>query len=135
MEVIREAAQDTARLADAMAVRIFLKSLEILGGPRKLFEYRNLTWLPTLMEAAYVVTLVREHGKTMQEAARELGLSSQTVRNILNADAGEVRKRIEEQGEELARETHTHVAGGLAKLAHEQIRKGDARIGFLEALE
>jgi predicted transcriptional regulator len=39
---------------DAMAIRVFLKSLELIGGPRKLIEYRNLTWIPSLMEASYL---------------------------------------------------------------------------------
>ena len=134
MEIIREANKDTAKKVDATAVRIFLKTLELVGGPRKLFEYRNLTWLPSLMEAAYVVALTREYGKTQQEVANELGLSSQTVRNILNANEEEVRKRVE-QSEELARETHTHVAGGLAKLAYSRIKQGDEKISFLEELK
>ena len=41
--------------ADTLAMRVFLKSLELIGGPLKIIEYRNLTWIPSLIKASYAV--------------------------------------------------------------------------------
>jgi probable regulatory domain-containing protein len=71
---------------DAIAVRVFLKALEILGGPRKLIEYRNLTWLPSLMVASYAVVLSNESYKTADEIAQFLGSTKNTIRNMLKAE-------------------------------------------------
>jgi predicted transcriptional regulator len=46
---------------DQRALRVFLKAIELVGGPRQLVELRRLTWLPSLMEAAYAVVLAEEH--------------------------------------------------------------------------
>lgn len=42
---------------DFMAERVFNESIKILGGLKKLIEYRNLAWLPSLAEASYTVVL------------------------------------------------------------------------------
>ncbi|HEX16066.1 MAG TPA: bacterio-opsin activator [Deltaproteobacteria bacterium] len=107
---------------DAMAMRVFLKALEILGGPRKLVEYRNLTWLPSLLEAAYAVVLSEEFMKTEDDIAQFLGLTRQTVRNILRADPDLVMKKLEGELEDKSLKAHT--AGGLAKLAHREVKEG-----------
>ncbi len=106
---------------DALAMRVFLKSLEILGGPRRLIEYRNLTWVPSLIEAAYTVVLAREMGRTEDEIARFLGITRQTVRNILRADEELVLKRLEG---ELQEGVKSHTAGALAKMAYSEIKQG-----------
>ncbi len=103
---------------DEEALRVFMKAIEVLGGPRKLIEHRNLTWLPSLMEAAYAVVLKNEHFKTEEEIARELGITKETVRNILSADPEEVLRKLE--GEKV----DEHTAGGLAKLAYKEIKEG-----------
>ena len=95
------------------ARELFWKAIEILGGPRQLFEYRRLTWLPSLMEAAFVFSLAKR-GKMAKEIARELGLSTQTVRLILAADEESVRKKIFEGK---VKKVKDHIAGGLIKLA------------------
>lgn len=45
---------------DKIAMDIFNKALDIAGGPRKLIKYRNLTWVPALIESAYAVVLHEE---------------------------------------------------------------------------
>ena len=45
---------------DVVAERVFNESIKLLGGLRKLIEYRNLTWLPSLAEASYTVVLKEE---------------------------------------------------------------------------
>lgn len=104
---------------DKMAEKVFYESINLLGGLRKLIEYRNLTWLPSLAEAAYVVVMRNEAMKTYGEIARELGITEQTVRNIANADEREVMKYIEGELEK----PREHIAGGIAKLAYRKLKE------------
>ena len=108
MEVI---AKSIGMNVDKMAEKVFLESINLLGGLRKLIEYRNLTWLPSLAESAYVVVLKNEALKTYREIAKELGISEQTARNISTADEEKVREYIEGKLEEKPSE---HIAGGIA---------------------
>ncbi len=113
---------------DARAWRVFQKAIELVGGPRKLIEHKRLTWLPSLMEAAYAVVLKEEGHKTADEIAQFLGLSTAATRLILNASTEGVQKRLE--GEEPGGETQrAHIAGGLAKLAYEALRKEEGGAG------
>ncbi|CUS76521.1 hypothetical protein [Candidatus Kryptobacter tengchongensis] len=70
---------------DEIVLKVFLKALDIVGGPRKLILYRHLTWVPSLIEACYAVVLKEKFLKTESEIAQILGLTKQTVRNILSA--------------------------------------------------
>lgn len=106
---------------DQRALRVFLKAIELVGGPRKLIEYRRLTWLPSLMEGAYAVILKEEAHKTTDEIAQFLGISSNAVRLILGASTENVQRRLE--GEEPEGEARAHVAGGLAKLAYQALKQ------------
>ncbi len=107
---------------DALAMRVFLKALEILGGPKKLIEYRNLTWVPSLIQASYAVVMAKELMKTEDQIAQYLGLTRQTVRNILRADEELVMKKLE--GELKEKSLKAHTAGGLAKMAYREIKEG-----------
>ena len=104
---------------DALAEQVFQESISILGGLKNLMEYRNLTWLPSLAVAAYVVIMKEEMMKTHKEIAYELGLTPQTVQNILRAKAEKVEKYVKGRAEKV----DEHVAGGIAKLAYEKIKK------------
>jgi probable regulatory domain len=66
--------------------RVFFKSIDLLGGLNKLTEFRTLTWLPSLARSAYVIVLREEYLKTEEEIAEKVGLTKNTVRNILRAD-------------------------------------------------
>ncbi len=115
-----------AESVDELAFKVFIKSLEILGGPRKLVEYRNLTWVPSLMAAAYAVVL-HDKGKTAEEIAEFLGMTKQTVKRMLSADPEEVMAKL--RGEVM--ETDEHTAGGIAKEAWRRIKAGeDINIAF-----
>lgn len=118
--MIREAAPVDVNI-DELAMKVFIKALEIAGGPRRLIELRNLTWVPSLIEASYAVVMSEEQNKTADEIARFLGVGTQTVRNILRADTEAVEKRISEaaSGDESVR---THIAGGLAKKAYKNLK-------------
>ena len=105
---------------DKMAERVFYESIKLLGGLKKLIEFRNLTWLPSLAEAAYVIVLKNETFKTYSEIARELGITEQTARNIATADDEEVKKYIEGELEGRPKE---HIAGGIAKLAYRKLKQ------------
>ena len=104
---------------DALAEQVFHESINILGGLKNLMEYRNLTWLPSLAVAAYVVIMKEEMMKTHKEIAYELGLTPQTVQNILRAKSEEVQKLIRGEVEKV----DEHKAGGIAKLAYERVKK------------
>ncbi|KUJ93889.1 MULTISPECIES: KaiC associated regulatory domain-containing protein [Archaeoglobus] len=105
---------------DKMAEKVFYESINLLGGLKKLVEYRNLTWLPSLAEAAYVVVLKNEAMKTYGEIARELGITEQTAKNIATADEEEVKRYLEGELEERPKE---HIAGGIAKLAYRKLKE------------
>jgi probable regulatory domain-containing protein len=112
---------------EALVSRVFLKAIDLLGGFSKLVEYRTLTWLPSLVRASYAVVLREEYLKTEQEIAQQVGLTVQTVRNILRADPTitmEKIKRLEELLQEERKEMKVHTAGGLAKLAYKLIKEG-----------
>lgn len=120
MEVI---AKPKGGNVDRMAEKVFMKSIELLGGLKKLVEYRNLTWLPSLAEAAYVVVLKNEALKTYSEIARELGITENTVKNIATADESRVMEYIHGELDERPRE---HIAGGIAKLAYRKLKESGA---------
>ena len=103
---------------DALVCKINEKAIMLLGGPRHLILHRNLTWLPSLVEAAYVWLLYDMAGKTQKEIASLLGLTTTTVSKILSAKVEEVKKKIMD-GEDI----DTHVAGGLARWAYEELKK------------
>ncbi len=113
---------------DLTALRMFFKALELLGGPRKLIEYRNLTWLPSLMEACYAIVLYNDYMKTDTQIAEFLGLTRNTVTQILRADPELFRAKMEGQLEEKVK---THTAGALAKIAYEEIKQGRDNIQFM----
>jgi len=102
-----------------MAEKVFMESIKILGGLKKLVEYRNLTWLPSLAGAAYVIVLKNELFKSYGEIAEELGVTEQTARNIATADEDKVRKYLEG---ELERPSE-HIAGGIAKIAYRRLKE------------
>jgi|YelNatPaOPRAMG01_1025707.scaffolds.fasta_scaffold57693_2 probable regulatory domain-containing protein len=114
---------------ELLAGRVFLKSIDLLGGLHKLAEYRALTWLPSLARASFVIVLREELMKTEDEIARFLGLTRNTVRNILRADAELAMKRLQEMEEEMSqegekKELKVHIAGAFAKLAFKEIKEG-----------
>ncbi len=116
MEVI---AKPKGGNVDKIVERVFQESIKILGGLKKLITYRNLTWLPSLAEAAYVVVLKNEVLKTYSEIAKELGITEQTVKNIATADEEEVKKYLEGEIEKV----DEHKAGGIAKLAYRKLKE------------
>ncbi|HOJ92383.1 MAG TPA: regulatory domain protein [Dictyoglomaceae bacterium] len=106
---------------DNIVMKTFLKTLEILGGPRKLILYRNLTWVPSLIEACYAIVLKDKYLKTEEEIAAFLGITRQSVRNILNANSDVVLDTLEDEMKK--KEIRSHVAGGLAKLAYKKVKE------------
>ncbi len=112
--------------------RVFFKGIDLLGGLSKLAEYRTLTWLPSLARASFAVVLREEYLKTEEEIAEKVGLTKNTVRNILRADPEAALYKIqhmEELTKEEKKELRVHTAGGLAKLAYKLVKEGqDAQI-------
>lgn len=114
---------------DSLAIRVLLKSFEILGGLRKLIERKDLTWLPFLILASYIIVMSKEMLKTEDEIAGLLGLTRQTVKNILRADEELVTKKLE--GKLKVKNVRTQVAGGIAKLAYKEVKEGRDNINLI----
>ena len=111
-----------------LVTRVFFKAIELLGGLNKLIEFRTLTWLPSLVRAAYAIVLKEEYTKSDDEIAQRVGIAKNTVRNILRADpelALQKIKALEELLSEEAKELKVHTAGGIAKLAYKEIKAGN----------
>lgn len=66
--------------------RVFMKAINLLGGLNKLAEFKTLTWLPSLARACFVVVLKEECLKSHEEIAQKVGITKNTVKNILYAD-------------------------------------------------
>ena len=116
MEVIKPV--NGEELINSLAKKVFMECIEMLGGLKKLVEYRHLTWLPSLAEAAYVVVMKNEGLMNNMQIAEKLGITKQTVENILRADEEEVKKFLQGDVEKV----DEHKAGGLAKLAYKKIK-------------
>ncbi|NPA75284.1 MAG: KaiC associated regulatory domain-containing protein [Euryarchaeota archaeon] len=117
MEILRKPVGGEANI-ERIAERIFHESIRIAGGLKGLVEYRNLTWLPSLAEASYVIALKNEAIKTNREIAEYLGITEQTVKNILSADERAVEEYLKGERDK----ADEHIAGGLAKLAYHRIK-------------
>ncbi len=117
---------------EQLVARVFFKSIDLLGGLNQLAKYRTLTWLPSLARAAFAVVLREEYIKTEEEIAATIGLSKNTVRNILRAEPQAALYKIQhldELSEEEKKELKVHTAGGLAKLAYKLVKDGqDAQV-------
>ena len=115
--------------------RVFFKAIDLLGGLHKLAEYRTLTWLPSLARAAFAIVLREEYLKTEEEIAEIVGLTRNTVRNILRADPNAAMFKIEHMDEltkEEKKELRVHTAGGVAKLAYKLVKEGEEAQTLLE---
>ena len=111
-----------------LAERVFFKAIDLLGGLNKLAEYRTLTWLPSIARAAYAIVLKEEFFKTEDEIAEFIGLTRNTVRQILRADPNMALYKIEHLDElttEEKQQLKVHTAGGIAKLAYKYIKNGE----------
>ncbi len=73
------------------------------------------------MEAAYAVVLFNDYMKTETEIAELLGLTKNTVSQILRADPAIVKEKPEGTIREGVK---THIAGALAKIADREIKAG-----------
>ena len=111
-----------------LAERVFFKSIDLVGGLDKLAEFRTLTWLPSLARAAFVIVLKEEYLKTEDEIADFVGLTRNTVRQIVRADPNLALykiQHIDELTEEEKKQLKVHTAGGIAKLAYKLVKGGE----------
>ncbi len=122
--------EDIERKRDEMVLEMLLEALNVLGGPRKIVEFRNLTWIPSIIKANYAL-LLSQAGKTHEEIAAELGLTKATVDKMLRADPEDVLRKI--RGELAEEKIDDHIAGGLAKLAYKNLvrRRAEREIDSL----
>ncbi len=121
---------------EQLVSRVFFKSIDLLGGIRNLTEYRTLTWLPSLARSAYAVVLREEYLKSEVEIAQIIGLTRNTVRNILHADPNAALDKIRMIEQESAPAENkvltVHLAGAIAKLAYKMIKEGQEAQSLLE---
>ncbi|MEN2994183.1 MAG: hypothetical protein ABDH19_02395 [Thermodesulfovibrio sp.] len=106
--------------------KIFFKTIELLGGIRKLAEYRSLTWLPALARASYVVVLKEDFFKTDEEIAKIVGITKNTVKVILQSSPEIALKKIkelEEGIEKAEKQLKIHTAGAIARLAYKELKE------------
>jgi len=111
---------------EALVTKVFLKSIDLVGGLKQLALYRTLTWLPSLARAAFVIVLKEEYLKTDLEIAEYVGLTRNTVRNILKADpelALYKLQHLEELTKEQKKQLKVHIAGWIAKIAYNLIKQ------------
>ncbi|GAQ94346.1 probable regulatory domain-containing protein [Thermodesulfovibrio aggregans] len=119
--------KDESSDIEKLTQQVFFKTIELLGGIRKLAEYRSLTWLPALARAAYTIVLKEKFLKTEEEIASLVGITKNTVRMILRADPEIALKKIKELEEgfpETKKELKVHTAGAIARLAYKEISSG-----------
>ena len=120
---------------ERLVERVFYKSIDLLGGLKKLAEFRTLTWLPSLARASFAIVLREEYLKTEDDIADYVGLTRNTVRNILRADPEAAMYKIEhfdELTEEEKQQMKVHTAGGVAKLAYKLVKEGQDSNALLE---
>lgn len=111
---------DIEKKRDEKVLGILMEVLNVLGGPRKIVEFRNLTWIPSIIKAGYAL-LLKEAGKTHEEIAKELGVTKATVDRMLRADPDEVMRKV--SGELVEEKIDEHIAGGLAKIGYKQLKE------------
>ncbi len=102
--------------------RVFFKVIDLIGGIKRLAEFRSLTWLPSLARACYAVVLKNEYLKSDEEIASTLGLATNTVKTMLKANPEVALEKIKET--ESKKELRIHTAGALAKLAYNLVKEG-----------
>jgi len=106
--------------------KVFLKAVELLGGFKALAEFRSLTWLPSIARAVYAVVLKEEYNRSDEEIAEQLGLTKESVRNMLRGDPEQVMEKIKdikELSSEEGKEMRIHTAGSLARLAYRLLKE------------
>jgi len=123
---------DLDKKRDEMVLEMLLEALNVLGGPKKIIQFRNLTWIPSIIKANYAI-LLSNAGKTHEEIARELGVTKATVDRMLRADPEDVLRKV--RGELPEEKIDDHIAGGLAKLAYKNVlsRKTEEELSSLSS--
>ncbi len=76
-----------AKNADARALELFTRAVREAGGLRRLVQERRLGWLPELLASSEVVVLQEEEHRRPEEISDLLGMSRDSVANILAAPA------------------------------------------------
>ncbi|GEM_PF-70426 len=113
------------RKFERMVQEIFNIGINILGGYKRVSEFKFLTWLPSLIRAIYAIVLKNEKNASNEELIAKLGISEVSLKKILEADPAELEQKLSElydfdaDDEESKHESKIHIAGALAKRAYE----------------
>lgn len=101
-------------------MRLFMKSVDLVGGLRGLAERHRLDSLTELMESAYVWVLHEEERRSAEEIADYLALDTATVNAILNSRIDDAIERF--QGKRaLDQQERDATAGGVVRLASRRL--------------
>ncbi|WP_303907219.1 hypothetical protein [Thiohalomonas denitrificans] len=105
-----------AESADKRVLELFVGAVREVGGLRRLVTERRLGWLPELLASSEVLVLQEEEHRRLEEIAELLGMSRDTVANILAAPADRAEQCIEMPPPQ-AIEDRELAAGGLVRRA------------------
>lgn len=109
----------------SLALKTFLKAVEILGGFEELIQRDRLDWLSPILKACYVIVLSEEGQKGEEEIAELLKLSKQTIRNILNSGVHLLQL-------DQVKDIKPQTSGAVAKLAYKLVKDGYEESKLLE---
>lgn len=79
--------EPAAEARDRRVLELFLKTVQSMGGLRRLAQERRLGWLPPLLAGADTLVLQEEEHRRPDEIADLLGISGESVENMLAAPA------------------------------------------------
>jgi len=95
---------------------LFLAAVDAAGGLGRLVRERRLAWLPSLMQAAFIVSQQEHAHRTVEDIADDLGVPRDLVESVLSAPVDTGAADLERlPGDEFE---WGHTAGGIAKRAY-----------------
>ncbi|SCZ61192.1 sigma-70 family RNA polymerase sigma factor [Thiohalomonas denitrificans] len=101
---------------DKRVLELFAGAVREVGGLRRLVTERRLGWLPELLASSEVLVLQEEEHRQLEEIAELLGMSRDTVENILAAPADRAGQCVDMPPPQ-AMEDRELASGGLVRRA------------------
>ncbi len=95
---------------------LFLAAVDAAGGLERLVREHRLMWLPSLMQAAFIVSQQENEHRTLEDIADDLGIPRDLVESVLSAPLDTGAADLERTPGDAFE--WSHIAGGIAKRAH-----------------